>query len=177
MTDIDYARSLPFVTDLYLCGHSQGGLTVILAAALKKEFISGIMPLSPAVMIPEQARAGKLLGVPFAPNHIPDTIVCEEYSWKLKGNYIRVAQTIYAENIYTRYIGPVLLVHGDADESVPVTCSIDAQKLYRNADLKIINGDTHCFDFHLDQAVQAVKEWMQVQLEKDTGSCYEKQNT
>ncbi len=177
LTVIDYARGLDFVSDIYLCGHSQGGLTVMLAAGMKHDSVRGIIPMSPAVMIPEQARAGKLLGVPFDPNHIPDTIVCEEYSWKLKGNYIRVAQTIYAENIYTRYIGPVLLVHGDADESVPVTCSIDAQKLYRNAELKMITGDTHCYDFHLDKAVQAVKEWMQVQLEKDTGSCYEKQNT
>ena len=37
LTVIDYAWNLDFVTDLYLCGHSQGGLTVMLAAAMKRE--------------------------------------------------------------------------------------------------------------------------------------------
>ena len=35
MAVIDYARSLDYVSDLYLCGHSQGGKTVMLAAAMK----------------------------------------------------------------------------------------------------------------------------------------------
>lgn len=49
---IDYARSLDHVTDLYLCGHSQGGMTVMLAGAMKHDVIKGIIPLSPALMIP-----------------------------------------------------------------------------------------------------------------------------
>ena len=46
LTVIDYARSLDFVTDLYLCGHSQGGLTVMLAGGLKHDVIKGLIPLS-----------------------------------------------------------------------------------------------------------------------------------
>ena len=29
---IDYAKGLPFVTDLYLCGHSQGGLLTMISS-------------------------------------------------------------------------------------------------------------------------------------------------
>ena len=36
---IDYARSLDFVTDIYLCGHSQGGLNVMLVGGMKHEHI------------------------------------------------------------------------------------------------------------------------------------------
>ena len=67
LTVIDYARSLDFVTDLYLCGHSQGGLTVMLAGGLKHDVIKGLIPLSPACMIPELARKGELLGLQFDP--------------------------------------------------------------------------------------------------------------
>ena len=74
MTVIDYALDLDFVTDLYLCGHSQGGLTVILAAALKHDKIRGLIPMSPANMIPEGARSGNLLGMTFDPENIPDEI-------------------------------------------------------------------------------------------------------
>ncbi len=42
---IDYARSLPFAGSLYLTGHSQGGLAVMLAAALKEDQLKAIIPL------------------------------------------------------------------------------------------------------------------------------------
>ena len=163
MTVIDYARSLDYVSDIYLCGHSQGGLMVMLAAALKHEFIKGLIPMSPAVMIPEGARKGMMLGIKFDPDDIPDVLPTES-DWKLGGNYIRVAQTIHPEEAIARYHGPVLLVHGDADESVPVQCSIDAAKHYSNSELVLVHGDTHCYDNHLDVVVEAIRKWMVRQL-------------
>ena len=160
MTVIDYASKLDFVSDLYLCGHSQGGLTVILAAALKHEKIKGLIPLAPANMIPEEARHGSLLGMTFDPDNIPEELVLEEKPLSLGGNYCRVAQTIHVEEAIQKYSGPVLLVHGDADESVLVECSIEAAKLYGNAKLVIIHGDTHCFDNHLDEVVEATRNWI-----------------
>lgn len=159
MTVIDYARALPFVTDLYLCGHSQGGLTVMLAAALKHEMIKGILPLSPAIMIPELAREGTLLGLDFDPDHIPATL--EAWDGRvLDGNYARVAQTVHVDEAIARYDGPVLLVHGDADAAVPVRYSIDAARAYKNARLVVIPGDTHCYDYHLDAVLAAIKGWL-----------------
>ena len=81
-------------------------------------------------------------------------------SWSLSGNYARVAQTIHPEEFIAGYGGPVLLVHGDADESVPVQCSMDAARQYSNAELVLIKGDTHCFDYHLEEVVEAIRKWM-----------------
>ena len=50
LTVIDYARGLDFVTDLYLIGHSQGGLTAMLAAGMKHDQIRALVALSPACM-------------------------------------------------------------------------------------------------------------------------------
>ncbi len=160
MTVIDFARSLDFVTDIYLCGHSQGGLMVMLAAALKRDVIKGVIPMSPAAMIPEAARRGTLLGQHFDPEHIPDIIFRTGDGRKLGGNYARAAQTIHVEEAIDKYDGPVLIVHGDADEAVPVEVGIEAAKRYKNCKLVLIPGDTHCYDNHLDQAVDAVKAWM-----------------
>ena len=159
LTLVDYARGMDFVTDLYLCGHSQGGLAVILAAALERDVIRGLIPLSPATVIPEQCRRGEILGASFDPEHIPDLLRAPQ-GWVLGGNYLRVAQSIRVEDAIDRYTGPVLLVHGDADASIPVQASIDAAARYRNAQLAILRGDTHCYDFHLDEAVEAVRAWM-----------------
>ena len=164
MTVIDYALDLDFVTDLYLCGHSQGGLTVILAAALKHDKIRGLIPMSPANMIPEGARSGNLLGMTFDPENIPDEIFIDRKGYSLKGNYCRVARTIHVEEAIDSFTGPVFLVHGDADTSVPVRCSVDAAKRYRNAELAIVRGDTHCYDYHLEEVVEAIRQWMLGQL-------------
>lgn len=165
MTIIDYARGLDFVSRVYLCGHSQGGLTVMLAGAMKQDVIAGIIPLSPAWMIPEGARKGELLGGTFDPAHVPDTLD----SWKgltLSGNYVRVAQTIRVEDAIHAYHGPVLIVHGDADDAVPVRYGILAAQMYDQAKLVLIPGDTHCYDHHLDQVEEAVSSWITEQLAK-----------
>ena len=159
LTIIDYARTLNFVTDIYLCGHSQGGLTVMLAAAMKREYIKGLIPMSPAIMIPEAARKGSVLGMEFDPSFIPEEFKVKE-DLVLSGNYVRVAQTIRVEDFIDRYEGPVFLVHGDADASVPVQCSTDAAKRYKDAKLVMIKGDTHCYDYHLDQVVESIRTWM-----------------
>ena len=163
LTVIDYARSLDFVSDLFLLGHSQGGLTVILAGALKRDDIRGIIPMSPAIVIPECARNGNVLGVAFDPDQVPEEIHSPD-GWILGGNYIRVAQMIHVEDAIDRYSGPVLLVHGDADETIQLQCSVEAVERYRNAVLKVIQGDTHCYDHHLEEAVGVVRTWMEEQL-------------
>lgn len=159
MTVIDYARTLDFVTDLYLCGHSQGGLTVMLAAALKQDVIRGIIPMSPAVTIPEDARRGKVLGLEFDPDHIPEEVSFPN-GFVLSGNHIRVSQMIRVEDAIDRYTGPVLLIHGEMDETIPVQASVDAAKRYQNAQLVIIPGETHCYDCHLDEVQAAIRQWM-----------------
>ncbi len=156
---VDYARKLDFVTDLYLSGHSQGGLAVVLAGAMTRDLIKGIIPLSPALMIPEMARKGELLGRSFDPEHIPDEVEIEPGK-SLSGTYLRVAQTIRVEDAVAKYRGPVLLIHGDEDEAVPYQCSVDAQKAYAHARLITIPGDDHCYTRHLDQMVQAILDNM-----------------
>lgn len=156
---IDYAKSLDMVSDLYLCGHSQGGLVTMLTAAMERDTLKAILPLSPAWMIPAYARKGELLGMSFDPSHVPKEIGRED-GLTLDGNYIRAAQLIYPEEAIRRYDGPVLLVHGDKDEAVPVSYAHKAAELYKNARLAIIPGDTHCYDYHLDMVTDAIKEFL-----------------
>ena len=136
----------------------EGGMT-LLAGAMKRDVIRGLLVLSPAWMIPEAARKGTLLGEHFDPDHVPDELP----AWggrTLRGNYVRVAQTIRVEDAIDRYTGPVLIVHGDQDGAVPVEYGIRAAERYQNAALALSPGDGHCYEYHLDQAVDAVISWM-----------------
>ena len=159
---VDYARSLDFTTDLYLCGHSQGGLTVMLTAGLKHDLIKGLIPLSPATSILDGARKGEVLGFCFDPDHIPDEVCHPEWydGRSLTGNYLRAAQFLHVEEAIHRFDGPVLLIHGDQDESVPLSCSTEAAAMYKNARLVVIPGDDHCYDLHLDMVTEAVTSFL-----------------
>ena len=158
MALIDYARGLGQFTEIRLCGHSQGGLAVMLTAAMERDRISGVIALSPAVTIPERARRGTAFGLSFDPDRIPEEL--EHAEGPLSGNYMRVAQTIRVEEYAEKYDGPILFVHGDADETIPVEASVRISRLYKNAELAVIPDDLHCFDRHLDEAVEAVRKWL-----------------
>lgn len=156
---IDYAKKLDFVTDIYMAGHSQGGLSILLAAAMERDIVKAIMLLSPAVMIPEIARTGELLGLKFDPENIPDQMEAWD-GRKLNGNYVRVAQTIKIEDFVEKYQKPVLIVHGDQDEAVPYEFSVKLSKQYKNCKFVTIPGDNHCYDHRLELVTEAVKEFI-----------------
>ena len=112
---LEYARGLDFVTDIYLSGHSQGGLTAALVAGMAPDLIQGLILRAPAFMIPRGARDGCLLGFHFDPLRVPDEVEIAS-GVMLGGNYIRTAQTLHVEEAMDRFSGPVLIVHGDADD-------------------------------------------------------------
>ena len=159
LTVVEHAKSLDFVTDLYLCGHSQGGLLVMLIAGMCPDRFKAVIPMSPAWMIPEYARAGEILDTKIDPVNIPDEFY-QNGDNLLSGNYVRVAQTIHVEDEIERYNGPVLIIHGDQDESVPYEYGQKAAALYSNAKLVTIKGDDHCYNYHLDQVTAAIKEFL-----------------
>lgn len=164
---IDYAKELDFVSGLYLCGHSQGGLLAMLVAALRPKDLKAIIPLSPAIVIVRSAREGRMFQMTFDPAHIPDRIFFDKPNLaeggteapSFCGDYFRIAQHIHVDEAIAGYRGPVLLVHGTADEGVPVQDSIDAAAAYANARLVLIEGDDHGYHAHLDQVCEAVKEF------------------
>ncbi len=155
---VDYAKSLDFVTDQYLCGHSQGGLLTILTAALRPDDFKAIAPLSPALCIVSGAKVGNLFGlVEFDPKHVPDVV--DLGMAQLSGDYVRVAQLIDLDTVISRHEEPTLIVHGDADELVPYADSIAAIQKYENGTLATIPGDTHNYFNHLDMVKEAVVDF------------------
>lgn len=159
MAVTDYAKSLDFVSELYICGHSQGGFTAIMLAGMKPDDFRAALPLSPAVMVTDGARAGFTHGLEFDPMHVPEEV--EVSGRKLSGNYIRAAQVLDIHSAIGRYKGPVLIVHGSEDEAIPAEMAAEASEEFSDAELVIIPGDDHCYNYHLDQVLDAVRDFME----------------
>lgn len=158
---IDYARSLPFAGDIYLMGHSQGGLSIMLAAALKADQLKAIIPLSPAIVIRDGCRDGELFGQKFDPDHLPERLKIGEDRY-VTSNYIRTARILPVEKAIDAFRKPVLIVHGAADETVPIRYAEEAAERYQNAKLVPVPGDTHCYDHHLEVVTEAVERFLSI---------------
>ena len=155
---IDYVRGLGY-TELYLSGHSQGGLAAALTAGMEADRIRGLILRAPAFMIPECARTGSMLGTEFDPDHIPDSVPTIK-NLELDGNYIRVAQMIRAEDAADRFRNPVLILHGSEDDLVPPADSRRMAERYQNCELAVIAGETHHFDRNPERMREIIRNWL-----------------
>ena len=161
---MDYAQTLDWVTDIYLSGHSQGGLAAAMAAGMAPDKVKGLILRAPAFVVPRCAREGNMLGRSFDPLHLPDEIPLFE-GQTLSGNYLRFAQMLHPEEAIDRFPGPVLILHGNEDDMVPLQDSIDAAKHYRNAKLEIMHGETHHFNRYPEQMKDIIRSWLQSRSE------------
>ena len=141
---------------IYLCGHSQGGLTALLAGSIRQDALCGLILLSPACQIPDGARRGSLLGMEFDPDRLPETLTLPKGP-VLKRDYVLSARRYRVEE--ASFPGPVLIVHGGADQTVPPAWSERLVRQCETGRLVLIPGDTHCYDLHLDRVEDVVKAW------------------
>ena len=160
---VHYAKSWDFVTDIYMSGHSMGGMLTMLIAAMCPDDIKAIIPLSPAWCIPDDARRGMILGSSFDPKHIPDVLVNE--MWEISGDFVRVAQTINVEDAILAYEGKVCIIHGDEDDIVPYSYAERAASLYKHAKLIPIHEDDHIYSWHLEEFKDAIRKCIREELQ------------
>ena len=158
MAAVRWAREQGF-DELYLSGHSQGGLVAALVAGMEADRIHGLILRAPAFMIPQCARDGNMLGQSFDPDHIPDVIDTIK-GLELDGDYLRVAQMIHVEDAVDRFKSPVLILHGDQDDTVPLEDSQAYSERYENCTLIVMPGETHHFDQHSEQMQSIIRRWL-----------------
>lgn len=155
---IGYTRSLPYTGDqLILMGCSQGGLVSALTAA-DLQTVDKLVLFYPALCIPDDARAGRMMFAKFDPANIPEKIRCG--FMMLGGVYPRDVINMNPFEAIAPYTGPVRIVHGTKDKVVAPEYSIRAEKAYENADLVMIDKGAHGFNRKHDEiAIAALRDF------------------
>lgn len=144
---IDYAVSLPYVDkdNILLMGCSQGGFVSALTAAKRKDQIKSLVLFYPALCIPDDARAGKMIFAKFDPHNLPDRINCGPM--KLGRCYVADVLEMDPFEEIKGFTGDVLLAHGTKDKIVELDYAKKAVDCYPADKLtfRIIDGGGHMF--------------------------------
>lgn len=159
----EYARSLPYVTDIGFLGHSQGGVVASMTAGrLASE---GHQPpkalalLAPGSVIKEAAQSGKFFNAKFDPKDPPEYISCWGFM-KLGREYLLTTQELDIFGTAAAYNGPVRLIHGTKDGIVPMWCSEKYLETYGDhAELIKVEGENHTITNKRRQVVALVVEF------------------
>lgn len=155
---IAYASSLPETDEssVTLMGCSQGGVVSALTAADLQWQIARLILFYPALCIPDDARAGKMMLAKFDPSNIPEAFFCGPM--KLGRDYAASVLQIDLIEEISRYTGDVLIVHGTGDKIVNPHYSQRAAAAYQNAVLKLIPQGQHGFSKKHDRIALAYVE-------------------
>ena len=141
---IAYVKSLPYIGGgLLLMGCSQGGFVSALTAAKHPEQVKKLLLVYPALCIPDDARAGKMMFAKFDPRNIPERINCGPM--KLGKCYVADVIGMDPFEEIKGYPGPVLIIHGTKDAIVNIDYSRKARETYPSAELCVIEGGAHGF--------------------------------
>ena len=109
-------------------GCSQDGFVSGLTAVKPENKVDRLVMFYPALCIPDDARAGKMMFAKFDPDNIPELINCGP----MKLGRCYPADVIHMDpyDEISPYRGPVLIVHGTKDKIVNVEYSRKAAAAY-----------------------------------------------
>lgn len=157
---LNYVKTDPHVRNIYLVGHSQGGVVASMLAGLYPDLIKKVVLLAPAATLKSDALKGNTQGVTYNPDHIPDRLPFKDLT--LGGFYLRIAQQLPIYEVSAQFTKPVCLIHGTDDTVVSPNASKKYDQIYQNSTLHLIEGADHYFsDNYQKNAVNLTADFLQ----------------
>lgn len=156
----EYAKGLPYVSEIGFLGHSQGGVIASMAAGMLAGQgygdPKGMVLIAPGSVIKEACQGGKFFNARFDPDDPPEYIRCWGFM-KLGREYLTTTQKLDIYGTAQAYKGSVLILHGTMDSIVPIWCSERYKDTYgEKAELSLIEGENHLINRRRDEVVRKV---------------------
>lgn len=158
----EYAKSLPYVSEIGLLGHSQGGVVASMTAGIlaeRGEEPAGLVLIAPGSVIQDACRNGRFFGAEFDPADPPEYVKCFGMM-KLGREYILTTQELDIYGTAKAYTGPVRLIHGSKDTIVPMSCSKRFVETYgERSELIVVEGENHMITLRKKKTVALAVEF------------------
>lgn len=130
IAEIEYVRSLDYVTDIYVMGHSQGGVIAGMLAGYYCDVVKKLVLLEPAATLKDDSLKGQCMAAKYDPQNIPLLVDAFGNGSKMVGgHFFRIAQLMPIYEVTAKYKNPMLVVHSENDEVVDMI----AAKRYKDA--------------------------------------------
>ena len=158
----EYAKSLPYVSEIGILGHSQGGVVASMTAGIlaeRGEEPAGLALIAPGSVVQDACRNGRFFGAEFDPADPPEYVKCFGIM-KLGREYILTTQELDIYGTAKTYTGPVRLIHGSKDNIVPMSCSERFAETYgERSELIVVEGETHMITLRKKKTVALAVEF------------------
>ncbi len=167
---IAWAKRQPWVKDISLVGHSQGGVVVsMVSGELGRKAIKAEVLLAAAAVLRDDALRGNTMGATYDPWNFKGDYVelphsPESGSLLLGRKYIETAINLPIYETAANYNGPTLIVQGTNDQIVPYTYAERYHEKIRNSELKLIPGENHVFSKTEKETSMLVADWLHTEL-------------
>lgn len=157
---LEYVHTDPHVRNIFLIGHSQGGVIASMLAGLYPDLVKKVVLIAPAATLRSDAEKGILQSISYNPHHIPDRLHYQNLI--MDGFYMRVAQNLPIYEVSQKFAGPVCLIHGTADKVVSPQASQKYHQLYQHSDLHLLTGADHSLtsESDLQKAVKIAADFV-----------------
>lgn len=144
---INYAKSKDYTNEnnITLLGTFQGGFVSAIVAAKLKNKISKLILLCPALVIPDDARNGRIGGASYDINNVPNIINCDGF--KIGKQFHDAVINVDSYELIKGYNYPVLYIQGKNDKTVNYSYAIKAKDVaYKdNCKLILLDDEGHSF--------------------------------
>lgn len=167
---IAWAQKQPWVKDISLVGHSQGGVVVsMVSGELGDKVIKAEVLLAAAAVLRDDALRGNTMGAIYDPwNFKGDYIELphspEAGALLLGKNYVETAIRLPIYETAANYNGPALIVQGTHDQIVPYTYAELYNEKIRGSELKLIPDENHIFSNTRKETSILVADWLRTKL-------------
>ena len=168
---VEYVSDLRYVSSLAIVGHSQGGVVAAMTAGQLSEELGespfkAVALMAPAAVLRDDAIRGSTMGKQYDPFD-PGEYVELWGGLKLGGQYIRTAFSLPIYETAAKYLGPALIIHGNADRVVPYTYGERFHQIWPKSELVIQEYFDHGFSQNIYRSTDIVAEYLIKQLKNE----------
>ena len=146
-TVIDYVRQFPWVGEIALAGHSQGGVTAGLVAGRNPEEFAALVLMAPAGSIEDNVKRGYKCGIE-----------------ALGDEYMRTGCELNTYEVSANYQGPVLIIGGKVDGMIPNEYFDKYHEIYENDDYILLANEDHGLQHRLTEVIDFVTAFLRSNL-------------
>lgn len=163
---MENAKTWDFIDEnrIIVIGGSQGGIVSAIAAARHPDDLQALILLYPAFVVHDQVHLDFKTY-----EDIPEQY--DIFNWMPVGGIY--ARDMWDYDVYSEignYTKPVLLLHGDADYTVPISYSQRAVEVYHDAEYHVIAGGSHeFFNKAFDDAINYIDDFLS-RIQTDSGT-------